>query len=759
MKRRSSSFASNASSEISFNNIHEKRFREASFDSQEDKHESESIIGEESKEEAYGSNTSNNDSTLSSSEIAILLEELRGVPDGIESKLNNQRIRLIIGVMSSWWSASPDLTKTTMLDHAASRWGKCSDGKTIQEKLDNSTLTSVDLRYVYNREIFKRIRLDAVLRQRGLLESTVSNKEGCVEDLAGIGYEHDLGQIQDCIARSYQLLLANLQLRKALDKSIDQGCPTLADPFGYVPYTQGKLNDFQSFIMFLLRQLHDSSFRRYNGAVYEQVMTPTVEGYNKTSGRFSSHAWKRVCDIKEFILEHTKKEDSFSQWQSMTGSNSLERAVTYLTCSKDPEFSELYPNRLWHSFHNGVYHVDSQMFYKYGDPHIPSDMVACKFHDQSFDESILQESWADVQVPFVQKILEYQFSIDGKDESIKDEYTQARILMWIYAFIGRLLYEVGSKDKWQVIPFIVGRAGTGKSLLLKSAGHFFNPEDVETLANNSQRGFGLETLVEKLVWMCLEVKHDFTLDQAQLQSMVSGEPVSIMRKNKTALSIVWKVPGIMAGNEPASWVDNSGSMSRRIVMCFFDRKVTAEMVDPHLDAKIKANIGNFLHKCACAYNAAVNEFGEKDIWSTYTDSDGIVDTILPRYFHSAKMRLQIVTDPLMSFLRTDATIYLTDHFSKGMSWERFKASAANYFLKEGHKGFQWKENKYKAVFEDLGIKKIKIDAKFIADKNSGGDSEIFMDEDGQEYPIGTEWLLGVTEKRERRKHNPHEADI
>jgi phage/plasmid-associated DNA primase len=245
----------------------------------------------------------------------------------------------------------------------------------------------------------------------------------------------------------------------------------------------------------------------------------------------------------------------------------------------------------------------------------------------------------------------------------------------------------------------------------------------------------------------LEVKNDFTLDQAQLQSMVSGEPVSIMRKNKTALSTVWKVPGILAGNEPASWTDNSGSMSRRIVMCFFDRKVTAEMVDPHLDTKIKANIGNFLHKCASAYNAAVSEFGNKDIWSSYVDADGDKDTILPRYFHSAKMRLQIVTDPLMSFLRSDTSIRLTNSLLGGMPWERFKAIASVYFSKEGHKGFLWKENKYKAVFEDLGIKKTKIDAKFIADNNQGGHT--FVDSDMQEYGLGTEWLVGIDEKKEK----------
>lgn len=736
MKRRSESIISTAESETSIS-----RRRIASIDD-------DGSAGPRSESEDQETSKA-----LTAEEISTILEELREAPNGIENKLSNTRVRQIVSVMTAWWSCKPS-KEVSLLDHCASRWSKCADGKTIKEKMDSGTLTSIDLRFVYNKEMFKRIRLDAILRQRGFIET--ADKSCAAEDLAGVGYAHDIGQIQECISRTYQYLLADLQMRKTLDKSIDQGCPALNDPLGYVPYTEGKLNDYQTFIMFLLRQLHDSGYRRYNGSVYEQVVSPTVEGFEHGSiGRFSSHAWIRVCDIKEFILNNAKKEYCFTQWQSMTASNSLERAVTYLSHCTDAEFSELKPDRLWHSFHNGLYHVESLKFFKYGDPHIPSHIVACKYHDQTFDTSIMETSWADVSVPFVQSVLEYQFAIDGKEEGVKDEETQSRIIMWLYAFLGRLLFEVGEKDKWQVIPFIVGRAGTGKSLLLKSAGHFFNAEDVEILANNSQRGFGLETLIDKLVWMCLEVKHDFTLDQAQLQSMVSGEPVSIMRKNKTALSVVWKVPGIMAGNEPAAWVDNSGSMSRRVVICYFDRKVTADKVDPNLDNKIKAHIGNFLHKCASAYHAATSEFGNKDIWGSFVDENGKKDTILPRYFHAAKMRLQIITDPLMSFLRSDVTIYLTSEPGKGMPWERFKAIANAYFQRESYKGFIWKENKYKAVFEDLGIQRVKIDAKFLQER--GCTNGIFVDDDFNEHNVGTDWLIGVAEKKE--KPMGHTVDI
>lgn len=96
----------------------------------------------------------------------------------------------------------------------------------------------------------------------------------------------------------------------------------------------------------------------------------------------------------------------------------------------------------------------------------------------------------------------------------------------------------------------------------------------------------------------MEVKKDFSLDQAQLQSMITGEEVSIQRKNREALSVVWKAPGLLAGNEVANWSDNSGSISRRMILIKFNRKVAQS--DPTLKTKIKAERAALMHKCSRA---------------------------------------------------------------------------------------------------------------------------------------------------------------
>jgi phage/plasmid-associated DNA primase len=164
--------------------------------------------------------------------------------------------------------------------------------------------------------------------------------------------------------------------------------------------------------------------------------------------------------------------------------------------------------------------------------------------------------------------------------------------------MGRILFEVNEKDSWQVIPFFKGRAGTGKSKILDTIADLFRKEDIETVANNAQKGFGLETVYDKLVWRVMEVKKDFGIDQAQFQSMVTGEEVSIQRKNKTALTVVWNSPGILAGNELANWSDNSGSISRRLLIVHFSSKV--QNSDPNMSQGLRNERAAFLHKITVA---------------------------------------------------------------------------------------------------------------------------------------------------------------
>jgi hypothetical protein len=191
-------------------------------------------------------------------------------------------------------------------------------------------------------------------------------------------------------------------------------------------------------------------------------------------------------------------------------------------------------------------------------------------------------------------------------------------------------------------------AGSGKSTIItKVCKRFYDSEDVRTLSNNIEKKFGLWSIHDGFMFISPEVKGDLALEQAEFQSMVSGEDVSIARKNEKALSMTWNVPGILGGNEVPSYRDNSGSVLRRLVTWNFARQVAAP--DPQLDGKLDAEIPTILCKCVRAYLDYASKYSKKDIWG-----------VLPPYFKSIQAQVASVTNPLHNFLASDKVVYGPD---------------------------------------------------------------------------------------------------
>lgn len=227
----------------------------------------------------------------------------------------------------------------------------------------------------------------------------------------------------------------------------------------------------------------------------------------------------------------------------------------------------------------------------------------------------------------------------------QDMREYSHMFLWHYALIGRLLFRLGDKDKWQIIQMIKGVAGCGKSTILNLVGKFFRPEDVETLSNQT-RGGGkaigiLETIYDKYLWRVYEVKENFGLDQSAFQSMVSGEIVPVDRLNKHTISVTWDVPGILAGNEFGGWRDNSGSILRRVVISNFSYIIDEAHKDPNMPQKLDAELPAIIHKCLLAYTFMTAMYDGCDIWQ-----------VLPQYFRWTRQKLSAASDPFAAFLNT-----------------------------------------------------------------------------------------------------------
>ena len=256
---------------------------------------------------------------------------------------------------------------------------------------------------------------------------------------------------------------------------------------------------------------------------------------------------------------------------------------------------------------------------------LPSSRAACTYFDLEFEDRAGTARWQDIPTPALQAILDYQ------------EFEPA-VCEVAYVMIGRTLYEVGERDGWQVIPFFKGQAASGKStIVLKVCAEFFDRCDVGILSNNIEKKFGLSAFHDKLLFVGPEVKRDLALEQAEFQSMVSGEDVQVNIKHVRAKAVQWRVPGALAGNEVPNWCDNASSIVRRIVLFQFDRSVVQQ--DSQLGAKLHAEMPSILQKCNRAYLDWARRFGGQNLWNH-----------LPAYFKRQQDSLRQATNSLEAFL-------------------------------------------------------------------------------------------------------------
>ena len=416
---------------------------------------------------------------------------------------------------------------------------------------------------------------------------------------------------------------------------------TFSDPSTMSDEDRENATPFQKCLIFTLDETYRAGYRRYKGHCCEEITT--IEG-------FKTRAWQPKFSIEQFVYSLARKDTRYNVWKNFTSRGSVYREVIdNISKCVDGQFPEINKRRHVWSFKNGVFVGKEWMpdkgiyecrFYSYESDKfkcLDPSIIACKYFDQQFDDFSHIERWQDIPTPFFDSVLKYQ--------KFEDE-----VCDWAYVMGGRLCYDVGELDAWQVIPFFKGIARSGKSTLItKVFKKFYENEDVGTLSNNIEKKFGLSAIKDGFMFIAPEVKGDLALEQAEFQSMVSGEDVSIAVKNKTAMSFEWKVPGILGGNEGPNWKDNSGSVLRRILTWNFSKQV--KDADPQLDEKLNAELPIILLKCIRGYLDYSNKYKNKDIWR-----------VVPEYFHKIQKQVAMVASSLHNFLESTNITYGKDLF-------------------------------------------------------------------------------------------------
>lgn len=412
-----------------------------------------------------------------------------------------------------------------------------------------------------------------------------------------------------------------------------------------------ELKDFQKLALYLLDVCVENRYRKQGDTLFE----PLIVDSNRT------YAWKRVCTIKEFIFRECQKEIQFDAFIQLTSSSrTWKHMEEHLESCEDFQLPTLVKNRGYFSFKNGIYNAMEDTFYTYEEAsrHVSDTIVSAKYFDLGVDESVNSLEWDEIETPN----LDYIFSYQGFSKEC---------IQWFMILCGRMLYNVSDRDNWQVFPYLLGLAGTGKSTIVHGVvAKLYSEEDVGILSNNTEKTFGLAAIHDKLLFVAGEVKRDLQLEQSEFQSLVSGESMSINEKYKTAYAVKWKVPGLMAGNELPSFSDNAGSIARRLIVFRFDKKV--QRGDTKLEEKLREEMAAILIKCNKAYTKAAREHGHRNVWD-----------VLPAEFIESRDRSMATLSLLDSFVRQSFVILDPGQY---MTVREFQVAIRNYANESGFDG-------------------------------------------------------------------------
>lgn len=398
----------------------------------------------------------------------------------------------------------------------------------------------------------------------------------------------------------------------------------------------GELNSTQQLITSLLFCFWDRKYKRYKESCYEPIFTE--DGHNTL-------AYKCVGKIEDIMYEMCSDQYANNEmWRNITTGNSARNTLKFITKTKDPRFQDLEKNRGYFAFNNGTYcayngnpeELDkADKFYKYGTPEHAENIgnICCaRYFDCDFPEdeyNTPDEDWKDIRIPGLESVFNYQ----KIDMDVQDAMMQY--------FFGRMLYSVGELDDCQLVFFLLGRAGTGKSTILnKVIAEFYDPDDVGVISNNIERKFGLGSLYQNFIVIAPEVKKDFTIDQAEWQSMASGEKMQLAIKGSPSVCTNWTAPMCSAGNQVPGFDDNSGSISRRMPTLEFEHLVRES--DSNLGKKLMSEVPLVMLKGNRAYLQYVKDAQKTrrtDIWKR-----------LPRIFHENKLKIIARTNGLVHFI-------------------------------------------------------------------------------------------------------------
>lgn len=436
-------------------------------------------------------------------------------------------------------------------------------------------------------------------------------------------------------------------------------------------------NDFESLMYYMLEQAEGKLYKKENGWILKPV-----EG---------------IPTYYEDYLEYSEYLDEIYQDKELPTYRIFRKKVShkhqlidYLKTYNDKELPFIKRDTYIYSFNNGYFNLKTQEFKEY-DFDIVYDFCSAVFIKEDFNINNLAIPFNEIKTPLFDKLIKYHINID-------------EVYNIVLCLLGRLFYETGEFDNWQCMLFIKGQGNTGKSTLINIIENLFSTRMRGTINSTLEKTFGLQTLYNKRIVISpdIPVKLSERLDATTLQSMISGESVSIAVKNGEARDVIWKPQLLFAGNFLPDYCDKSGSISRRLAIVDMGKKV----INKEASLKFKiltTELGTLLVKFIKAYFFYIKKFGEVvfEDWGKKFKID---------YFDKAREEFKQESDILYAFLTAapgtnktkSSNIWIEQKEGEITPLENFKKTFKTYArIKHNNQNYKWSNTSDNATLEGL----------------------------------------------------------
>jgi hypothetical protein len=390
-------------------------------------------------------------------------------------------------------------------------------------------------------------------------------------------------------------------------------------------------NAGQRMRMFAINDLAKQGYRRYHADVMRPLTVKIGDVIKNTC------AWERVFSIHDYVKTLTgRRLTDPAMWMDITnpqGIAGMEQLEKYLVACDDPEVPEITTDRTIFSFKNGVYLARTEQFVPYleAERYFPPNRfpVACKHHDVEFDPN-----WTRLPDPM-------DIPTPAMDTFMNTQKWSPNVMRWAYVLFGRLLYDVGEFDDWQLVPFLKGSAGAGKSVILEFISKIYEDGDVGIISNTIEKQFGLAAISDKFIAIADDVRKNMQMDQSEFQNTISGNGLSCAAKFKDPKLVKpWTCTQLWSGNEVPGFHDNSGSIGRRFAILLM--AITALHPDGRLPGRMMEQMAAFICKANRCYRNMVRRYGPGGVWN-----------VLPKEFSEQRAELSATSNALVGLLNSE----------------------------------------------------------------------------------------------------------